>query len=58
MDGVWLLKHKNGKYYSDGEFLEPDKTLADRFRYGQAVSIKRRLEKYVFGEPQITIEKA
>lgn len=58
MDGLWVLKHKNGNYYYYGDFCETNKVLAQRFRYGQAKSIKLRWDRYVYGESLITIEKA
>lgn len=41
MNELYVLRHKNGKYYSDGEFIEPEKKFAKKLRQGQAEAIKR-----------------
>lgn len=46
MDKFYVLKHKNGKYYSDGEFIEPEKKFAQKLRLGQAKSIKQNKDRY------------
>lgn len=48
MDKLYVLKHGNGKYYSDGEFIELEKKYAQRFRLGQAKAIKRNKDRYNF----------
>lgn len=47
MDKFYVLKHKNGKYYSDGEFIEPEKKFAQKLRLGQAKSIKQNKDRSV-----------
>ena len=48
MDKLYVLRNESGKYYSDGEFIEPEKEFAQRLRLGQANAIKRNKEKYNF----------
>lgn len=59
---LYVLKHENGKYYSDGAFIEPEKKFAQRLRLGQAKSIKRNEDRHSFSEyaanSLISIEEA
>lgn len=57
MDGFYVLKFGD-MYYSNGEFMEPNKKYADRLRYGQASNIKRKRERFYRTEDKrIILEK-